>query len=70
MQSRVGVSQIEPLSHPDADGEEFKRSPQVEAQIVEALSLTPAYLQKRVAIADFKQDGYLKEDMSNSKSEF
>jgi DNA-directed RNA polymerase specialized sigma24 family protein len=62
MQSRVGISQIKPLSHPDGDGEEFKRSPQVEAQILEALSLSPAYLQERVAIGDFQQYGYLKEE--------
>lgn len=62
MQSRVAVPKIEPLSHQDGDGEGFNRSAQVEAQILEALSLTPEYLQERVAIKDFRQDGYLKEE--------
>jgi RNA polymerase sigma factor (sigma-70 family) len=62
MQSRVAVPKIEPLSHPDGDGEELKRSPQVEAQIIEALSLQRPYLQQRVAIQDFRQSGYLKEE--------
>jgi|GEM_PF-5207106 len=62
MQSRVAVPQIEPLSHQDGDGEEFTRSPQVEAQIIEALSLQQPSLQQRVAIQDFRQSGYLKEE--------
>jgi RNA polymerase sigma factor (sigma-70 family) len=62
MQSRVAVPKIEPLSHPDGDGEELKRSRQVEAQIIEALSLQRAYLQQRVAIQDFRQSGFIKEE--------
>jgi len=62
MQSRLTVPPIEPLSHPDGDGEEFKRAPQVEEQIREALSLQPAYLKQRVAIQDFRQNGYIKEE--------
>lgn len=63
MQSRTGIrAQIEPLTHPGDDGKTFKRSSQVEAQIVEALSLEPSRLIGRVALEDYQQSGYLKEE--------
>ncbi len=63
MESRaVMPRRIEPLTHRGADGETYKRSREVEAQILEALSLERSVLSERVAIERHTALGYLKEE--------
>ncbi len=53
---------IEPLTHRDANGKRYRRSREVESQIIEALSLPETTLRERVAIERHTTPGYFKEE--------
>src|SRR5688572_10030345 len=53
---------IELLTHRDANGKLYRRSREVESQIIEALSLPEAILKERVAIERHTTPGYFKEE--------
>jgi RNA polymerase sigma factor (sigma-70 family) len=63
MQARtVEPRRIEPLTHRGTDGKTYRRSPELESQIVEALSLEQSLLRERVSIERHTEPGYLKEE--------
>lgn len=53
---------IEPLTHHGRDGKVYTRTPEVKAQIREALSLERAVLCERVAIERYTTPGFIKEE--------
>lgn len=53
---------IDPLTRRDANGEIYRRSSEVEEQILEALRLEQSILLGRVAIMDYDAPGYFKEE--------
>lgn len=53
---------LDPLTRRSLNNEIYKRSPEVEAQILEALQLEESLLLDRVGISDFQASGYLKEE--------
>lgn len=54
--------QVRPLTRRGKDGRVLTRSPEVEAQIAEALGLDPPALRRRVAVVDRECSQYLKEE--------
>jgi RNA polymerase sigma factor (sigma-70 family) len=58
----VKPRRIDPLTHRDANGKTYRRSREVESQIVEALSLEQSALRERVAVERHTTPGYLKEE--------
>src|SRR5438046_1931039 len=53
---------IEPLTHRDANGELYRRSREVESQIIQALTLPETTLRERVAIERHTTPGFFKEE--------
>jgi RNA polymerase sigma factor (sigma-70 family) len=58
----VKPGRIEPLTHRDAHGKLYRRGPDVESQIFQALSLSESQLRTRAAIEDHAAPGYIKEE--------
>ena len=58
----VKASRIEPLTHRDANAKTYRRSREVESQIIEAVSLPENILRKRVAIEGHTTPGHFKEE--------
>src|SRR5258708_2525673 len=53
---------VEPLTHRNADGDVYQRTPAVERQIATALALPHDRLRQRLAVADQNATDYLKEE--------